>query len=77
LQLKDKKIEMNVTNEAINWLRSQGIDEKMGARPYGRIVDEHIKKKISREILFGMLTDGGIVKIDCIQSALHFTFSKK
>jgi ATP-dependent Clp protease ATP-binding subunit ClpA len=46
----------------------------MGARPLGRAIDEHIKKPLSREILFGKLTNGGVVEIDAIDDTFKFNF---
>ena len=62
-QLKDKNIEIKLTSTAVNWLAEHGYDAKMGARPLARVIDEEIKKPLSREILFGKLSNGGIVNL--------------
>ena len=51
-------------DEAKDFLAEKGYDERMGARPLSRVIQEHIKKPLADEILFGKLKDGGIVKID-------------
>jgi ATP-dependent Clp protease ATP-binding subunit ClpA len=44
-------------------LGDKGYDEKMGARPLGRVIQEHIKKPLAEELLFGKLLKGGVVKV--------------
>ena len=62
-KLEAKKITLNVDNKARLWLAEKGHDPLMGARPMQRVIQEHIKKPLSNEILFGKLTNGGTVKI--------------
>ena len=62
-QLANKKITVTCLTRARDWLATEGYDPKMGARPLARLVQEKIKKPLSREILFGGLTEGGRVKI--------------
>jgi ATP-dependent Clp protease ATP-binding subunit ClpA len=62
-QLSDRNITIELTSEANAWLAERGYDEKFGARPLGRVIQEHIKKPLAEEILFGALKDGGIVKV--------------
>ena len=62
-QLSDRNITIELTPEANAWLAERGYDEKFGARPLGRVIQEHIKKPLAEEILFGKLKDGGIVKV--------------
>lgn len=64
LQLLDKKVKINLSERAIEELLKRGFDELYGARPLSRIIDQHIKKKIAPEILFGDLSKGGEVVID-------------
>ncbi|MEM8766404.1 MAG: ATP-dependent Clp protease ATP-binding subunit ClpA, partial [Pseudomonadota bacterium] len=45
------------------WLADRGYDEKMGARPLGRVIQESIKKPLAEELLFGKLVKGGLVKV--------------
>jgi ATP-dependent Clp protease ATP-binding subunit ClpA len=62
-QLGDRNITIELTPEANAWLAERGYDEKFGARPLGRVIQEHIKKPLAEEILFGRLKDGGIVRV--------------
>jgi len=61
--VKEKNIHVKPTAEAIEYLIKKGFDAKMGARPLARTIDEMIKKPLSKEILFGKLTNGGIVEV--------------
>jgi len=61
--IKDKNIHVKPTAMALNYLVDRGFDSKMGARPLQRVIDEQIKKPLSREILFGGLANGGIVEL--------------
>jgi ATP-dependent Clp protease ATP-binding subunit ClpA len=63
-QLKKKKIELEVTPKAIEWLFDKGHEPQYGARPFSRIVDEHLKKALVDDLLFGSLTKGGKIKVD-------------
>lgn len=58
-QLDDKKVTLNVSDEARSWLAENGYDEKMGARPMGRIIQERVKKPLAEMILFGALSEKG------------------
>jgi ATP-dependent Clp protease ATP-binding subunit ClpA len=62
-QLDDRNITIELTPEANTWLAEKGYDEKFGARPLARVIQEHIKKPLAEEILFGKLKDGGIVRV--------------
>ena len=64
MSLLEKKVELEVTSEARAWLARHGFDDKLGARPVGRLVDEKIKKPLAHEILFGRLEKGGRVVVD-------------
>jgi ATP-dependent Clp protease ATP-binding subunit ClpA len=59
----EKNVEVNASEEAIEFLIKKGFNAKMGARPLQRVIDEEIKKPLSRMILFGELTDGGRVEV--------------
>ena len=61
--LKDKNVAVKPSAEAVEYLIAKGFNSKMGARPLQRTIDEHIKKPLSKEILFGKLTNGGIVEV--------------
>ncbi|MBO6564471.1 MAG: ATP-dependent Clp protease ATP-binding subunit ClpA [Pseudomonadales bacterium] len=59
VQLDSKKVQLDVTEEAREWLAENGYDEKMGARPMQRLIQNRIKKELAEDILFGRLSDGG------------------
>ena len=61
--VKDRNVHLKPSTEAIEFLINKGFDSKMGARPLQRTIDEHIKKPLSKEILFGKLVNGGVVEI--------------
>lgn len=58
-----RKVTIELTPKAAEWLAEKGYDSKMGARPLGRVIQEHIKKPLAEELLFGKLSKGGIVKV--------------
>ena len=62
-QLMDRNVQIELTPEAAEWLAEKGYDDKMGARPLGRVIQEHIKKPLAEELLFGKLAKGGIVQV--------------
>ena len=62
-QLGDRNITIELTPEANTWLAERGYDDKFGARPLARVIQEQIKKPLAEEILFGALKDGGIVRV--------------
>jgi ATP-dependent Clp protease ATP-binding subunit ClpA len=61
--VKDKNIHVKPNTEAVEYLIAKGFNSKMGARPLQRTIDEYIKKPLSKEILFGKLTNGGVVEV--------------
>jgi len=62
-QLEDRGVTFELDNSARDWLVKEGYDEQFGARPMARVIQEHIKKPLADELLFGKLENGGIVKI--------------
>ena len=62
-QLSDRGVLFDLSEEAVSWLAERGYDEKMGARPLGRVIQEYIKKPLAEEVLFGKLKKGGTVKV--------------
>jgi len=62
-QVKDKKVNITIDDEALDYLVDKGFDPKMGARPLQRVIDAEIKRPLSRALLFGDLKDGGKVNI--------------
>ena len=78
LQLEGQLIDRNVTIEfsedTLQWLAEEGYDNKMGARPISRKIQEHIKKPLSEALLFGELKKGGIVKLSVNKNNLDLDF---
>ena len=62
-QLADRHVTVELSDEAADWLAKNGFDELYGARPLARVIQEHIKKPLADEILFGRLVRGGHVKV--------------
>ncbi|WP_099866552.1 ATP-dependent Clp protease ATP-binding subunit ClpA [Pararhizobium haloflavum] len=62
-QLAERGVTFDLSKEAIAWLADKGYDEMMGARPLARVIQEHIKKELANEVLFGKLKKGGTVKV--------------
>ena len=62
-QLMDRNVTIELSRPAAAWLADKGYDDKMGARPLARVIQEHIKKPLAEELLFGKLTKGGFVKV--------------
>ena len=69
-QLDDKGVLLNVDDEARSWLAEHGYDEKMGARPMARLVQDKIKKPLAEKILFGDLSKGGEIEITVVDGEL-------
>jgi ATP-dependent Clp protease ATP-binding subunit ClpA len=72
--VKDKNIAVKPNSDAIAYLIKEGFDSKMGARPLQRTIDEHVKKPLSKEILFGRLVNGGVVEIGVADNKLILNF---
>ncbi len=62
-QLAERRVTFDLAPEAIEWLATRGYDERMGARPLSRVIQEHIKKPLADEVLFGKLRHGGTVRV--------------
>ena len=62
-QLADRGVTIELSPEASKWIGAKGYDEKFGARPLARVIQEHIKKPLAEELLFGSLEHGGTVKV--------------
>jgi ATP-dependent Clp protease ATP-binding subunit ClpA len=62
-QLADRQVTIELSDEARQWLAEKGYDQRFGARPLGRVIQEHIKKALAEELLFGKLAKGGIVRV--------------
>ena len=78
-QLADRDVTIELTDEAAKWLIANGYDELMGARPMARVIQEHIKKPLADDVLFGRLKSGGHVRVIVVtdeagNSALAFDY---
>jgi ATP-dependent Clp protease ATP-binding subunit ClpA len=62
-QLAERQVIIELSEEATDWLARKGYDHQMGARPLARIIQEHVKKPLADEVLFGRLVSGGTVKV--------------
>ena len=69
-QLMDRHVSIELTQAAAEWLADKGYDDKMGARPLARVIQEHIKKPLAEELLFGKLAKGGLVRVRVRDGAL-------
>ena len=72
-QLMDRNVTIELSTKAAEWLGEKGYDAKMGARPLGRVIQEHIKKPLAEELLFGKLAKGGVVKVGVKKGELDLT----
>ena len=63
VQLDDKKVVLDISDEARAWLAENGYDQAMGARPMQRLIQSKIKKELAEDILFGKLSNGGVVQV--------------
>jgi len=73
-QLADRNVTIETTDEAADWLAKNGFDELYGARPLARVIQEHIKKPLADDILFGKLAKGGHVKVVLRDGKIAFDF---
>jgi len=74
VQLGDRNVSIEISEEARSWIGSKGYDKNFGARPLARIVQEYVKKPLAEELLFGKLTGGGVVSIDFHDGGLSFDY---
>lgn len=74
-QLAKKKVVLTTTAAADKWLLKKGFDPLLGARPMARAIDDHMKKPLVDEILFGRLEKGGKVAVDVKEDKLVFDFA--
>ena len=71
-QLADRNVTLELSDAAGDWLAKNGYDELYGARPLARVIQEHIKKPLADEILFGRLVRGGHVRLDLRDGKIVF-----
>jgi ATP-dependent Clp protease ATP-binding subunit ClpA len=62
-KLGNNNVTLELDDDARVWIAERGYDAKMGARPMSRIIQEHIKRPLAEELLFGSLAEGGHVRI--------------
>jgi len=74
-QLADKRVTVELSDEAKAWLAENGYDIKMGARPMARLIQERVKRPLADELLFGRLTNGGHVRVTLNKSGDALSFS--
>lgn len=74
MTLKEKNIVLDIDNKALSNIASRGIDNALGAREIRRIIENEIKRKLSDEILFGKLKNGGSVKVTATKDGLKLNF---
>ena len=75
-QLAEKRVLVKLTDEAREWLATNGFDSRYGARPMSRLIHEKIKQPLANEILFGKLADGGSALVETDESGLRLDFNK-
>ena len=63
-QLEKNDVTIELEPAARRWIAARGYDEKMGARPMARVIQEHIKRPLAEELLFGKLSGGGHLRVD-------------
>ncbi|MXV36707.1 MULTISPECIES: ATP-dependent Clp protease ATP-binding subunit ClpA [unclassified Saccharibacter] len=73
--LSAKKVTLELSKKASQWLAENGYDRLNGARPLGRLIQEKIKKPLAEELLFGKLAEGGHVRIDVKKDILTFSYT--
>jgi ATP-dependent Clp protease ATP-binding subunit ClpA len=76
-QLQEQQVTIEVTEGARLWLAEHGYDPKMGARPMARTIQQHIKKPLAEELLFGRLVHGGHLIIHEVDGKLEFEIEEK
>jgi ATP-dependent Clp protease ATP-binding subunit ClpA len=78
-QLADRNVIIELDPRARAWLAERGYDPLFGARPLARVIQEHIKKPLADELLFGRLAKGGIVRVTrkAEEDGLAFSFEER
>ena len=77
VQLDEKKVQLEVSEKARDWIADKGYDKTMGARPMQRLIQENIKKPLAEELLFGQFSSkGGVVYVDQKEDGLSLKFKE-
>jgi ATP-dependent Clp protease ATP-binding subunit ClpA len=74
-QLAERRVAITLEPSAREWLARKGYDPLYGARPLARVVQREVRDRLTDEILFGALENGGTVEIGAKDDALTFTFA--
>ncbi|MDH5546071.1 MAG: ATP-dependent Clp protease ATP-binding subunit ClpA [Gammaproteobacteria bacterium] len=77
VQLESRNVTIEVDDEARVWLAEHGYDKMMGARPMARLIKENIKKPLANELLFGILADGGLVKVTATDEKIELEYEPR
>jgi len=72
-QLEQKGVTITLDDAARRWIAERGYDAKMGARPMARTIQEHIKRPLAEELLFGRLAGGGHVRVSVSEDGSALT----
>ena len=75
-QLEDRGVTIELDDLAREWLGKKGYDPLYGARPLGRVIQEHLKKPLAEELLFGKLSKGGVVKVTIKDDKPSFEYAE-
>jgi len=75
--LDEKGVSLELTKDARKWLAVHGYDKAMGARPMSRLIQEHLKKPLANELLFGDLTHGGVARVGVKKDKLVLSYIQK
>ncbi|HJO69192.1 MAG TPA: AAA family ATPase, partial [Rhodospirillales bacterium] len=76
VQLEDRNVTIELSEEAREWLAKKGYDRMFGARPLGRVIQESVKRPLAEELLFGKLEKGGVVCVSIEGGKVAFTYPK-
>ena len=76
VQLDDRDVTIELDEKARKWLAQRGYDDAFGARPLSRVIQEHVKKPLAEELLFGKLAKGGAVKVAVSDDKLTFELAE-
>lgn len=76
VQLETKRVVLEIDEAARAWLAANGYDKKMGARPMARLIQEHLKRPLAEELLFGKLNKGGHVSVTVEENRLKFAIEE-
>ena len=75
-QLADREVSIVLDVPVRAWLAEKGYDEKFGARPLARVIQDHVKRPLAEELLFGKLAKGGTVRVKVAAGKLAFSYPK-